>query len=199
MRIFYNSISVVANANPGAFFDAAVFLGAFAVANPDNSTLTTTFGSLAGFGCGGILTPSAVVAMIVVPDAYLATAAALSLSVRGVGGAIGYTIYSNILNAKLASKLPASVATYAMDAGLPPPSVEQFVETFLSTVGNLSTIPEVTPAIIQAAILGERWAYADSFRYVWLTTIVFGVISIGCSMFVPSIKRWETSRVAAQM
>lgn len=169
------------------------------MSNPLNPDLTTVLGTFSGLGCGGILTPAATIALIVVPDAYLATAAAISLSVRGVGGAIGYAIYSNILNNKLSAKLPAYVATYAINAGLPAVDVKAFVGTFLTLPANASALPNVTPAIMEAASLGSRWAYADSLKYVWLSTIPFGVLAVICSAFVPSVHKWETNRIRAQM
>ena len=138
-------------------------------------------------------------ALIVVPDEYLATAAALSLSIRGVGGAIGYAIYSNIMNNKLATKLPEYVATYAIKAGLPVSEAGQFVGTFLTLPANASALPHVTPEIIQAAALGSSWAYAESLKYVWLSTIPFGMLAVTCCIFVPSVRKWETNRIRVQI
>ena len=53
-------------------------------------------GTVACFGLGGVIVPAATVAMIAAPDALITTCAALSLSVRAVGGAIGYSIYFNV-------------------------------------------------------------------------------------------------------
>ena len=60
---------------------------------PENEKLVVALGSLASLGVGGVLVPAATVAMLVCPDALITTAAALSLSIRTVGGSIGYSIY----------------------------------------------------------------------------------------------------------
>jgi hypothetical protein len=169
------------------------------VATPFNVGTTVTIGSLAGIGVGGILVPAATVAMIVVPDALLATAVALSLSVRTVGGSIGYTIYYNIFVNKLSTRLPAYVARYAIQAGLPVHEADTFVETFLTVPTQIGTIPGVNSAIIQAATLGYQWAYADSLRYVWYTSIAFGSLAVVLCLFLPNIQKYGTNRIAAEL
>lgn len=67
------------------------FGGALAVMTPENEVMSVAFGVLASFGLGGLIVPSATVAMIAAPDALITTCAALSLSVRAVGGSVGYT------------------------------------------------------------------------------------------------------------
>jgi hypothetical protein len=164
-----------------------------------NPTLTVTIGSLAGLGVGGILVPAATVAMIVVPDSLLGTAVALSLSVRTVGGSIGYSIYYNVFVNKLKTKLPAKVAQYAIDAGLPTADALSFVETFLTKPAEVTQVPGVNAAIIKAASLGSRWAYAESLRYVWYTSIAFGTVACVLSLFIPSIRKYYTNRIAVQV
>lgn len=65
------------------------FGGSLASMNPENVYQTVTLGSFAAFGLGGVIVPAATVAMVACPDALITTCAALSLSVRAVGGAIG--------------------------------------------------------------------------------------------------------------
>jgi hypothetical protein len=147
------------------------FAGALAVMTPDNERVVLFLGSMAGFGVGGVLVPAATVAMLVCPDALITTAAALSLSIRTVGGSIGYSIYYNIFAGKLTTNLPKYTAQYAIQAGLPMESVEAFVGLFLTVPEELATtnIVGVTPAVIQGATIGTRWAYSESLKYVWVS------------------------------
>lgn len=69
------------------------FGGALAVMTPHNPKTTVALATITCFGLGGMIVPTASVAILVAPDALITTAAALSLSVRTVGGAIGYCIY----------------------------------------------------------------------------------------------------------
>ncbi|KAF2649675.1 MFS general substrate transporter [Lophiostoma macrostomum CBS 122681] len=175
------------------------FAGSLAVSNPENPKLTVALGSLASFGVGGVLVPAATVAMIVTPDAVITTAAALSLSIRTVGGSIGYSIYYNIFATKLTERLPTYVAEYAVKAGLPPTSAEAFVATFLTTPEEIASVEGATPAVIAAAMKGTQWAYSKSLSYVWFTSIAFGSIAIVCCLLLPSTKKYQTNRVAVQI
>jgi hypothetical protein len=150
------------------------FAGSLADMTPDNEKLVVALGSLATFGVGGVLVPAATVAMLVCPDALITTAAAMSLSIRTVGGSIGYSIYYNIFATKLEKNLPAYVAEYAIKAGLPLSSATQFVTLFLTNPKALATtkIPGMTPAVIAGATKGTQWAFSESLKYVWVSTSV---------------------------
>lgn len=144
-----------------------IFGGGLAVMTPDNIVTTIALGTLACFGLGGVIVPAATVAMIAAPDALITTCAALSLSVRAVGGAIGYSIYYNVFVEKLKHKLPTSVAEYAIKAGLPVTEAKTFVGTYLTVPAEAAKLPGITPAILRAALTGSEWAYAESLHYVW--------------------------------
>ncbi|KAL6712287.1 hypothetical protein ACN47E_000164 [Coniothyrium glycines] len=177
------------------------FAGALAVMTPENESVVLFLGSMAGFGVGGVLVPAATVAMLVCPDALITTAAALSLSIRTVGGSIGYSIYYNVFATKLAKNLPAFTAEYAIKADLPLASAEAFVGLFLTAPEKLATTPiaGVTPAVIAGATKGTQWAFAESLQYVWFTSIAFGSMAIICTILLPSTKKYQTNRVAVQL
>src|SRR6266480_3073766 len=50
---------------------------------------------ISGLGIGGIVVPASIISTIICPDELIATIAALTLSIRVLGGAIGYSIYYN--------------------------------------------------------------------------------------------------------
>lgn len=175
------------------------FGGSLAVSNPTNPKLTVALGALASFGVGGVLVPAATVAMIVSPDAVITTAAALSLSIRTVGGSIGYSIYYNIFATKLEQQLPTYVAEYAIKAGLPVASAERFVLTFLTAPTEVGSIDGVTPAVMAGAMKGTQWAYSQSLKYIWFTSIAFGGMAIICCLLLPSTRKYATNRVAVQI
>jgi hypothetical protein len=176
-----------------------VFGGALSAATPDNPRLAVAFGTIAGFGVGGVLVPSATVALICVPDAYLATTAALSLSIRTVGGSIGYTIYYNIFVNKLTAALPVQVAQYATAAGLSAADAPGFIKTFLTEPANITTVPGYTSEVAAAAAIGTKWAYAEALSFVWYTSIPFGILAILACIFLPSIRNYQTNRVAVSL
>lgn len=147
------------------------FGGALATMTPENVVSTIALGTVACFGLGGVIVPAATVAMIAAPDALITTCAALSLSVRAVGGAIGYSIYYNVFKEKLTAKLPTLVGFYAVEAGLPLEEAKAFVGTYLTPeLGGptaAAELPGITLKIMDAALLGSQWAYAQSLHYVW--------------------------------
>ena len=170
-----------------------------AAVNPTNPGLAVGLATVAGFGIGGVIVPSATIAMTACPDSLIATATALTLTIRFVGGSIGYSIYYNVFSEKLAKKLPERVLDFALKAGLPTSSATTFVTTFLTVPANITDVAGVTPAIIKAATIGSRWAYSDALAYVWYTSIPFGVLSIiGCLM-IGDISKHMTNRIAVQM
>ncbi|KAF2429064.1 putative major facilitator superfamily transporter [Tothia fuscella] len=175
------------------------FGGAMAVVTPNNEMTVIALGTVSGLGLGGLIVPSATVAMIAAPDALITTCAALSLSVRAVGGSIGYSIYYNIFVNKLTPRLPALVAEYAIKAGLPLTSAEAFVGAYLTAPEKLALVPGVTPAIIAGAHKGLQWAYAEALKYVWYTSIGFGTLAMVCALCIPNTKRFQTNRVAVAL
>ena len=179
----------------------AAFGGALAAVTPDNPKTAIAMEILAGFGVGGVLVPAATVAITVCPDELIATCVALSLSIRVIGGSIGYAIYYNIFINKVTPKLPAYVGLFAVEAGLPLTSVKEFVTLFLTAPTELATtkIPGLTPAVVQAAVVGSRWAYAESLKYVWYTSIAFGGLSIVACVLLGNISKYMTNRIAANI
>ncbi|KAK5048186.1 hypothetical protein LTR84_005856 [Exophiala bonariae] len=176
-----------------------IFGAALINANPTNGSFVIAMGTLAGFGVGGILVPAATVALVVVPDSLLATTAALSLSIRTLGGTIGYTIYLAVFMNKLSTNLPNSVARYVTEAGLSGKDVENFVTIFLTDPANIDNVPGYTVEIAAAANLGSRWGYSESLKWVWVTSVPFGVLAMVACCLLPSIKKWQTRRIAVEL
>lgn len=177
----------------------AAFAGGLAATTPDTAKLAVALGTISSFGIGGVLVPSATVALIVVPDALLATTAALSLSIRTIGGSIGFTIYYNVFVNKLSKALPEKVAEYAMGAGLSAADAPDFVAAFLSAPSTIANAPGYTAEVAAAATIGTKWAYAYALKYVWICSIPFGVLAFISCCFLPSIKKYQTNRVAVAL
>lgn len=154
-----------------------------------------TFGTL---GNGGIIVPALTLALYASPDEYIGTVSALSLSSRFLGGSVGTTVYFNVFNGQISKKLPAYIAQAAIAAGLSPKTATAYVTAVLAdpTGKAAAAIGGVTPAILGTAQLATQWAFVDSLRYVWYTSIPFGIISCVCCLFLPNIRQYMTNRVA---
>lgn len=133
------------------------------------------------------------------PDELIATATALVITVRFVGGAVGYSIYYAIFVPKLTKLIPETIAAYAIQAGLPAADATTFVGTLLTTPAEAVTLPGVTATILAAATEGSRWAYARALSFVWFTSIPFGIISVVIAICMPDIRVYMTERVAANI
>jgi hypothetical protein len=175
------------------------FGGALACVTPDTPRTLVGLGTVAAFGVGGVLVPSATIAITVAPDELIATAVALSLSIRVIGGSIGYTIYYNIFYNKLIKALPLDIATYAVKAGLPLTSATEFVTLYLSDPTKLASVKGVTPLVLEGAAVGSRWAYSKALSYVWYTSIAFGICAIVACAMLGQVKKYYTNRIAARI
>jgi amino acid permease len=70
--------------------------GAVAVSNPDNLNTMYAITTIASVGVGGVIVPSSIIAQIACPDELIATITAITLSIRYIGGAIGFAVYANL-------------------------------------------------------------------------------------------------------
>lgn len=153
--------------------------------NPENPRSTVAFATLAGIGVGGLIVPASTVAIIASPDV-IATTAAWTLAVRVFGGTIGYSIYYNIFMNKLNTKLPKLVAQYAVSA-------------FLTAPQTLVADTHISPAIIASASLGSRWAFSESLKFVFITSVPFGVLAMVAAFFIGNASEYMTDKVVANL
>lgn len=176
------------------------FTGALAACTPNTPGMYVAFGTIAGFGVGGVLVPTGAIALICTPDALIASVVALGLSIRVVGGSIGNAVYFNVFYQKINEALPRNLIQYTLRAGLPSTSLVPFLGAIQTgDMEAAAQVPGVTPAILDAVMWGSRWAYADSLKYVWFVSIAFGAIAIISSLFVANIRRFMTNRIATNI
>lgn len=184
------------------FLAAAVMMTAFTAAlvasNPTNPGFTIAMATLAAFGNGAMVVPALTLALYACPDEHIGITTALSLSSRFIGGSVGTTIYFTIFNNKITEILPTALVGAAVAAGAPKESLMSFVQAMASPAFDLLApmVPGITPEMVSAVTLARQWAFADALKYVWYTTIPFGIISFIACLFLPNIRRYMTNRVA---
>ncbi|KAL9102622.1 MAG: hypothetical protein Q9187_009103 [Circinaria calcarea] len=178
--------------------------GSLAVGRVDNLYQLWGLLVLAGLGIGGIVVPASIITTIICPDDLIATIAALTLAIRVIGGSIGYCVYYNVflnkfvpmathyIGGAMVSKLGIKNVTYIGEA---------IALTGESLLEELKTIPgignnETAYAIVVAA---GRIAYAESYKYVYLASIVFGAVSIVAACFLGDISQYMDDHVAVVM
>ncbi|RDW72620.1 putative MFS drug efflux pump [Aspergillus mulundensis] len=178
--------------------------GAMAVADVDNMDQLWGILVVAGLGIGGIVVPASIITTIICPDDLIATISALTLSIRVVGGSIGYTIYYNVFVNKFVPNathyIGGVMATQLniTDVALITEAIEL---TSASLLEGLHEIPGIAgnPAAYDAVVRAGQIAYAESYKWVYYASIGFGGVSILAACFLGSIKQYMDDHVAVVM
>ncbi|KAL3422245.1 fungal trichothecene efflux pump [Phlyctema vagabunda] len=174
--------------------------GALAAARLDN--LSAVYGILvvAGLGIGGIVVPASIITTIICPDDLIATIAALTLAIRVVGGAIGYTTYYNVFLNKFIPELTLKVAGACLHNRIYSPAIikEAAELTGASLLEEILHLPGVdgNVTIYNAIVLAGQEAYAFAYPYVYYASIAFGSVSIIASLFLGDISQYMDDHVA---
>jgi len=175
-------------------------VGALAAVNASNQPLGIGMSVLGGFGVGGIIIPAAVIMTIISPDEVIATVSALNLSIRFIGGSIGYAIYYNIFQNKVTGVLPTNVATAAVGAGLSPAEIPALLGALLTKNQTaILSIPGISPNIVLASEGAVQDSYVSGFRKVYLVSIAFGGAAVLASLFLGNIRKYMVGRVAVDI
>jgi hypothetical protein len=117
------------------------------------------------------------------PDEWIGFATGALGLLRMMGGSTGTAVYSAILLSKADQLVPEYVGEVATAAGLDPAVIPQLL-AHLSEGEEAASSPVegVTEAVLYNAGLAVREAYRDSFKYIWLSSIAFAVISLACAL-----------------
>ena len=175
-------------------------IGGMAAVNQNNPGLGIGMSFLGGFGVGGIIVPAAVILTIISPDEVIATITAITLSIRLIGGSIGYAVYFNVFQNKLLAVFPPIVGTAVIKAGLPISELEPFLEALANrNMSEIAHLPGITPQILQVAQAAVQVAYVQAFRRIYLVSIAFGAAAIISSLFLGDIRKYMVGRVAVDI
>jgi hypothetical protein len=155
---------------------------------------------LGSLGVGGLYIPPVIALTIISPDDLIGTIIGLALSIRFIGGQVGYTISFNILQTKLTEIIPSIVGTAIAKAGLPITEIPAFILALVeSDFTAIAQIKGVTPAVLEAANEAVSVSYLEGFKLVYYVGIGFGGAAIIASLFLGNIRRYVTDRVAVDI
>lgn len=134
----------------------------------------------------------------------IATVAALTLAIRVIGGSIGYTTYYNVFIHKFIPNATKYIGgAMILELGITNATyiTEAIVLTGASLIDELQVIPGIAGNATAHAIVvaAGQQAYAESYRYVYLASIAFGVVSIIASCFLGNIDQYMDDHVAVVM
>ncbi|KAF2151602.1 MFS general substrate transporter [Myriangium duriaei CBS 260.36] len=195
--------------------------GAVAVARPDNMSHTYAAICLACIGVGGIIIPVAIIAQIVCPDELLGTITAISLSIRFVGGAIGFSVYYNVFYKNVFSNIQSMVAIETIiyklgyvqglsdgDQSYVTNLAQSIAQAEYKVFDNLSAMAFATPEVA-ARVPGltldqfryqitqaSHLAFAYAYRYPFWISIAFGGSCFILAFFLGDVSPYLTQHVA---
>lgn len=171
-----------------------------ATIQPNQSTRAIVFDGIAGLGFGAPLILIIAGVQLVTPPHLIATATAVVTSSRAISASAFTAIYGAALTTRLSTKIPADIAAAGLAAGLPPTSLPAFIGAIAGMdVAALSTIPGVTPAIIEAGVGGAKRALGDGFRVIYQISASFGVVAIIACLFLGDLSKTMHYRVDAPL
>lgn len=195
-----------------------IFTGLLALATPNTLGMTIAFGGLANIPFGWILIskslPRQTQSQLVLdrlthkPDCYVTASIHIEQrniglaygwigAFRFVGGAVGTTIFSTILNNKAASAIGPRVAKAVIPLGYPGADIPKLL-TALSS-GVPAALKGIPTDVVAAAAEAIKWGYSDAFRVTFLASIPFGVIATILAFFVRDPSPYFTNRIAVTL
>jgi hypothetical protein len=174
--------------------------GALAAARLDN--LNAVYGILvvAGLGIGGIVVPASIITTIICPDDLIATIAALTLAIRVIGGAIGYTTYYNVFYNKFVPILTKNIIIASVENGIFNATVIRDIAelTGASLIQDILFLPGVDGNLTKwnALVLAGQESYAAAYPFVYYSSIAFGAVAILASLCLGDISKYMDNHVA---
>lgn len=176
------------------------FVGAVSVARTDNLTpVTYPIITLASIGVGAVIIPCSIIAQIACPTDLIGTITAITLSIRYIGGAIGFTAYYNVFFAKYFALANNVAAPQIAEVGV---TLDYFELVNLITLASnaqyvqLRELIESSPTIFnkgtayETIIAAVQGAFATAYQWPYWISIAFGVVCIVCSFFLRDIRRF---------
>lgn len=181
------------------FFTAMMTAGCGAMSIVEVYNLHAVYAALV-IGClgtGGVIVPCSVITTIICPDDLVATITALTLSIRVLGGAIGFTIYYNIFYKKF---VPLQTEITGIKA-----CVQQLLFFNQTLITELATLAgngqfrqlreltntfEHTPHAYEIIIGATQVAFAQAYKWVYYISIPFGAVSFICACFLGDIRKY---------
>lgn len=181
--------------------------GAMSVSTPDNLNTMYAILTVAAIGVGGVLIPSSIIAQIACPDELIATITAITLSIRYIGGAIGFAVYANLFFRKFTEYATQTVAIDGIIMnGIVAPTNITLVTHLVELVGNaryeeMKDIIAHDPNVLrkdafELIISAAQKAFALAYRWPYWVSIAFGSACFILSFLMGDIGSLLTEEIA---
>jgi len=174
--------------------------GCLSLARKDNLNAVYAIVTLASIGVGMVIVPASIIAQVVCPPQLIGTITAITLAIRYLGGAIGFSAYYNIFFPKLADYLTEKSAINLVIQGvsLDPnalktlltlgaqaqyPALREFIKTGYGVIDRSDDcFAKVISAVQDGMVEAYKWPY-------WMS-IAFGSICFIASFGLKDIKHY---------
>lgn len=173
-----------------------------AAATQDNLPLMWGIVTLACVGVGASITPTQVIAGIICPDDLLATITAVTITVRIVGGCLGYAVYSLIFASKFAEQATNTIVPVLVEYGINSAvEIREIVDVIRGGgFALLSQYPGIeTPAQVAHLTDIGKDALLESYPVVYYASIGFGAVSLVASFFLTGIEDHMSAAAAVKI
>lgn len=171
-----------------------LFTALQALITPDTIPMGMVFQCLANIPFAWITLACYVTAGLHIPQRDLGLALGLIGTFRFLGGAIGTTVFTTIMNNKSAVTIPDRVTAAVEPLGYPLAQVPSLIKAIGSGTGS-----GASSQVVAAATSAIRWGYGDAFRVTWLASIPFGVIACVLAAFVRDPSPYFTAHTAVTL
>jgi hypothetical protein len=169
-----------------------------ATIQPADSLNALCFAGLSGLGFAGPLVLVIAGVQLSTPHHLIATATAVTTSIRAVFMAVSTAIFSAAFNARMKSNVPHQIGVAVTNAGLPESDISSFLLAFTTKNSTaLDNISGATPAVRGAAAVALKQATADSIRVVYIIAAPFGVIACIACLFLGDMRKTMNYKVDA--
>ena len=120
-------------------------------------------------------------------------------AVRSLGGSVATAIYSTILTNEITENLPKYIAPVLIGNGVAPQDLPATIGALVAGDLTSPAIKALAPATLDAALEQQKYAWAASFRMVYLIGIVFGALGTICAAFSMDVFPLMSNKVDVQL
>lgn len=183
------------------FLVGGIFLACAAIATPETKSLAISMVFLGCFWIGWNESICLANATICVHDQReIGVAGGMAGSLRAAICAVLVAVYTTTLTNRLSTTIPERVPAAVVGAGLPEASVPGFLGALTAgTPDAFSSVEGITDQIIAVGVKAYKWANADAYRTVYLSTIAFSGVAVILTFFAPNTEKYMTEKVVATL
>jgi len=174
--------------------------GLLSLARKDNLNAVYAIVTLASIGVGMVIVPASIIAQVICPPELIGTITAITLAIRYLGGAIGFSAYYNIFFPKLSDYLREESAINLVVQGV---SLDPNALTTLLTLGAQAKYPALREFIktgygvidrsdecFDKVISAVQDGMVEAYKWPYWMSIAFGGICFIASFGIKDIRHY---------